>query len=58
MTAIEGEVPPLVPNSWGLCEGCPPAQYPSHRTRCLPCPRRVPRLVNSTERGTIVDEVA
>lgn len=28
------------PNSWGLCEGCPPDGYPSDKTRCAECPRR------------------
>jgi hypothetical protein len=23
-----------------LCEGCPPADVPNARGRCLPCPRR------------------
>lgn len=27
-----------------LCSDCPPIGYPTHRTRCLPCPRHsVPR---------------
>lgn len=28
------------PNSFGLCEGCPPSDYPTDETRCDPCPRR------------------
>lgn len=24
----------------GLCDDCPPAGYPTHGTRCVPCPRR------------------
>ena len=28
------------PNSWGLCEGCPPVGYPTDETRCAECPRR------------------
>ena len=23
-----------------LCEDCPPLEYPTDKTRCLPCPRR------------------
>lgn len=23
-----------------LCEDCPPGNYPTDKTRCLPCPRR------------------
>jgi hypothetical protein len=23
-----------------LCEDCPPADYPTDKTRCTPCPRR------------------
>ena len=23
-----------------LCEDCPPVDYPTDKTRCLPCPRR------------------
>jgi len=23
-----------------LCEDCPPSDYPTDETRCLPCPRR------------------
>lgn len=25
---------------YSLCDDCPPAGYPTDRTRCLPCPRR------------------
>lgn len=24
-----------------LCEDCPPVGYPTDKTRCLPCPRRM-----------------
>ena len=24
-----------------LCSDCPPEGYPNHKTRCLPCPRRM-----------------
>lgn len=27
------------PNEWGLCEGCPPDDYPTNATRCYECPR-------------------
>lgn len=26
-----------------LCDDCPPADYPTDKTRCLPCPRRAHR---------------
>lgn len=29
-----------VPNSFGLCEGCPPAAHKDATTRCAQCPRR------------------
>lgn len=25
-----------------LCSDCPPAEYPTDKTRCLPCPHRLP----------------
>jgi len=28
-----------------LCEDCPPVCYPTDRTRCTPCPRRVERAI-------------
>lgn len=31
-----------------LCDDCPPVGYPTDKTRCLPCPRRV----NESEGGT------
>lgn len=27
-------------NADGLCSDCPPANYPTDKTRCDPCPRR------------------
>jgi hypothetical protein len=30
-----------------ICEGCPPVDYPTQKTRCLPCPRR-----SATARGS------
>lgn len=29
-----------------LCEGCPPAGYPTDKTRCEPCPRRTTRIAS------------
>lgn len=29
------------PAAGGLCEDCPPVDYPTDDTRCAPCPRRV-----------------
>jgi len=34
-----------------FCQDCPPIGYPTDRTRCLPCPRR---LVYDKDRRTIV----
>jgi len=28
----------------GLCEDCPPEGYPTDKTRCATCPRRVPTV--------------
>lgn len=25
-----------------LCDDCPPEDHPTDKTRCLPCPRRLP----------------
>lgn len=30
-----------------LCDDCPPLGYPTDKTRCLPCPRRTPKVLDA-----------
>lgn len=38
-----------------LCDDCPPPDYPTDKTRCLPCPRRGDEL--EAPRRTLIAEL-